>query len=223
MSADGVRVSPQGFHWRLDLSRRQVWTVDVDLSVAVGTRWIERQHHSPNMDRAEKRNEEWLASRPRLRSPDRTLNAAYERSLADIAALRLHDPAGRRRPVVAAGAPWYMTLFGRDALITAYMALPIDTDLALGVLDALAELQGEQVNAETEEEPGRIVHETRQLNLASITLTRHGTYFGAADATPLFVVLLGRADPLGDAPCRPRATRRPRRPCAGVDGGLRRP
>jgi glycogen debranching enzyme len=84
-----------------------------------------------------------------------------------------------------------MTLFGRDALITAYMALPVDRDMALGVLEVLAELQGVGTDSTTEEEPGRIVHETRQLGLDGISLTRHGLYYGSADATPLFVVLLG--------------------------------
>ena len=78
--------------------------------------------------------------------PTGSSSAAYDRSIEDIGALRLHDPTGRRRPVIAAGAPWYMTLFGRDALISAYMALPIDPTLAIGVLEALAELQGREID-----------------------------------------------------------------------------
>ncbi len=61
-------------------------------------------------------------------------------------------------PVIAAGAPWFMTLFGRDSLIASYMSLVVDPTLALGVLDALAELQGRAVDARTEEQPGRVVH-----------------------------------------------------------------
>jgi glycogen debranching enzyme len=125
-----------------------------------------------------------------MRTTDGRLAEAYARSIEDLAALRLHDPAGERRPVLAAGAPWYMALFGRDALITAYMALPIDRALALGVLEALAELQGSVVDENTEEEPGRIVHETRYLGAERITLTGHSAYYGSIDATPLFVVLL---------------------------------
>ena len=123
--------------------------------------------------------------------PTGSSSAAYDRSIEDIGALRLHDPTGRHRPVIAAGAPWYMTLFGRDALISSYMSLPIDPTLAIGVLEALAELQGREVDLVTEEEPGRIMHETRYLGVDAPTLTGGSTYYGSADATPLFVVLLG--------------------------------
>ena len=140
---------------------------------------------------AARRNQDWLSGRPRLRTTDGRLAEAYDRSIEDLAALRLHDPEGERRPVLAAGAPWYMALFGRDALIAAYMALPIDRDLALGVLEALAELQGTEVDLATEEQPGRIVHETRYLGAERINLTGHSAYYGSIDATPLFVVLLG--------------------------------
>ena len=67
------------------------------------------------------------------------------------------DPDGL--PVVAAGAPWFMTLFGRDSLLTAYMAPLVDHDLALGVLETLARHQGPRVDPATEEQPGRILHE----------------------------------------------------------------
>ena len=135
--------------------------------------------------------EEWMAARPRLRTTDGRLAESYARAIEDLAALRLHDPEEIRRPVLAAGAPWYMALFGRDALISAYMALPIDRQLSLGVLEALAELQGEDVDPATEEQPGRIVHETRFLGAERINLTGHSAYYGSIDATPLFVMMLG--------------------------------
>jgi glycogen debranching enzyme len=84
-----------------------------------------------------------------------------------------------------------MTLFGRDALISSYMCLPIDPTLAMGVLEALGELQGREVDPHTEEEPGRIMHETRYLGVDEPTLTGGSTYFGSVDATPLYVILLG--------------------------------
>ena len=190
---DGVdaEISPHGFRWTVHLDRHEVCAVKFDLTVALGGRWIERRDHHPSLPNATARNRHWLASVPKLRTLDRKLGAAYDRSIADIGALRLHDPTGHHRPVIAAGAPWYMTLFGRDALISAYMALPIDPSLALGVLQALAELQGTVVDNATEEEPGRIMHETRYLGVDAPTLTGGSTYYGSVDATPLFVVLLG--------------------------------
>ena len=116
-----------------------------------------------------------------------------------------------------------MTLFGRDALISAYMTLPIDPALAIGVLEALAELQGREIDAYSEEEPGRIMHETRYLGVDAPTLTGGSTYYGSADATPLFVMLLGELSRwgLGEESLRellPHADR-----ALDVDGPVRRP
>jgi glycogen debranching enzyme len=189
--ADHTVATAKGFAWTVTLDRHQTATVHFDLAVAIGERWIERADHHPSVPDAAARNRRWFSAAPRLRTLDRTLGAAYEQSLLDIGALRLHDPTGRHRPVIAAGAPWYMALFGRDALLAAYMALPIDPTLALGVLQALGELQGTKVDPLSEEEPGRIMHETRQLDVISPTLTGGSTYYGSVDATPLYVVLLG--------------------------------
>ena len=93
--------------------------------------------------------------------------------------------------MIAAGAPWFMTLFGRDSLLTSWMLLPLDMSLALGTLRTLASLQGERDNPLTEEEPGRILHETRSGRDASLALGGGSVYYGTADATPLFVMLLG--------------------------------
>jgi glycogen debranching enzyme len=101
---------------------------------------------------------------------------------------------------VAAGAPWFMALFGRDSLLSSFMALPLDPALTVGTLRALARLQGTKVDPDTEEEPGRILHETR-LGL-SFPLARGGqsVYYGTADATPLFVAVLGEVARWGIAP-----------------------
>jgi glycogen debranching enzyme len=186
-----VQATARGFTWAVHLAEHEACIVDLDLTVALGDEWIEQRHHHPSLPDATARHRQWLLSAPKLRTVDRKLSAAFDRSISDIAALRLHDPTGRHRAVIAAGAPWYMTLFGRDALISAYMALPIDPTLALGVLQALAELQGEKVDLTTEEQPGRIMHETRNLGVDAATLTGGSTYYGSVDATPLFVVLLG--------------------------------
>ena len=191
MEGADATASTRGFLWAVHLDRHEVCTVQFDLTVALGDEWIEQRHHHPSLPNAAARNRHWSASVPKLRTVDRKLSAAYDRSIADIGALRLHDPTGRHRPVIAAGAPWYMTLFGRDALISAYMALPIDPSLALGVLQALAELQGRVEDPVSEEQPGRIMHETRYLGVDAPTLTGGSTYYGSADASPLFVVLLG--------------------------------
>ena len=84
----------------------------------------------------------WRSSVPSVVSLDPRLPAAVDQALADLAALRIVDRAHPDRAVVAAGAPWFMTLFGRDSLLTAWMTLPFDGSLAGGVLASLADLQG---------------------------------------------------------------------------------
>src|SRR5207237_4678794 len=102
-------------------------------------------------------------------------------SAEDLGALRIFDPDYPERAVVAAGAPWFMTLFGRDSLITAWMALLVDPDLALGVLQTLARFQGEKVDPRYDEEPGKILHEMRFGGAASLWLGGGQVYSGTAE------------------------------------------
>ncbi|MCU1429874.1 MAG: Amylo-alpha,6-glucosidase [Actinomycetia bacterium] len=137
------------------------------------------------------RLETWRRRLPKVTTDHDDFRALLERSTEDLAALRIFDPEHPERAVVAAGAPWFMTLFGRDSLITSWMTMLIDPDLALGTLETLARFQGKEVNPVTEEEPGRILHEMRFGETASLTLGGGRVYYGTADATPLFVMLLG--------------------------------
>lgn len=131
----------------------------------------------------------------------RTGNPSIERSLIrshdDIGALRIVDPLHPDRMVVAAGAPWFMALFGRDALLSSCMVLPVDATLALGTLQTLADRQGTKVDPVTEEQPGRILHEVRLDVGTGLALGGRSVYYGTADATPLFVTLLGEASRWG--------------------------
>ena len=130
-------------------------------------------------------------SAPRLETVSAELGPILARSLEDLRALRVVDPVDPAVSAVVAGAPWFMALFGRDALLSSYMALPLDGSLLVGALRVLARHQGTRVNPPTEEEPGRILHETRLGT--SFPLTRGGgrVYYGTVDATPLFVMMVG--------------------------------
>jgi glycogen debranching enzyme len=137
---------------------------------------------------------EWRRRSPLLITSDDRLANTFATSTEDVGSLRIFGRGRAEKEdhvVMAAGAPWFMTLFGRDSLITAWMLLPLDLSLALGTLRTLASLQGERVNPLTEEEPGRILHETRSGRDASLALGGGSVYYGTADATPLFVMLLG--------------------------------
>ncbi len=117
------------------------------------------------------------------------LAQVLRRTESDLGALLIHDTGGKRW-YVAAGAPWFMTLFGRDSLLTAWMALPLDVDLSIGTLRLLARAQGRREDPVTEEQPGRILHEVRR-GPASEDVLGGSVYYGSIDATPLFVMLLG--------------------------------
>jgi glycogen debranching enzyme len=138
-----------------------------------------------------KRLRKWRRRGPQVRTADPNLAAVLDRSVEDLGALRIFDPEHPRRPVVAAGAPWFMALFGRDSLLTAWMLLPWDASLAAGTLQTLASWQGAEVDAASEEEPGRILHEVRWGPASAFALGGRKAYYGTADATPLFVMLLG--------------------------------
>src|SRR5262249_56884177 len=134
--------------------------------------------------------EEWRAGRPVVTSDDDQFRALLERSTSDLAGLRIFDPEYPDRAVVAAGAPWFMTLFGRDSLITSWMTMLVDPDLALGTLQTLARFQGAEGDPRTEEEPGRILHEMRFGETASLALGGGRLYSGTVHAAPLFVMLV---------------------------------
>jgi glycogen debranching enzyme len=133
----------------------------------------------------------WRQGSPRVWAADQDLLRTLRRSEQDLGALRIFDPEHPEVAAVAAGAPWFMALFGRDSLLTAYMTLPIDPQLALGTLQTLARFQGTKYDPLTEEQPGRILHEMRFGVEAALALGGGAIYYGTADATPLFVVLLG--------------------------------
>jgi glycogen debranching enzyme len=134
----------------------------------------------------------WRSAVPTVVSLDPRLPAAVDQALADLAALRIVDRAHPDRPIVAAGAPWFMTLFGRDSLLTAWMTLPFDGSLAGGVLASLADLQGREDDPGSEEQPGRILHELRRHG-GNGAFSSRNRYYGTVDATPLFVGLTAEA------------------------------
>ncbi|UZX02077.1 amylo-alpha-1,6-glucosidase [Arthrobacter sp. CDRTa11] len=143
------------------------------------------------------RRQEWVAKIPVLHMGNRSIERTLRRSYDDLGALRIEDPNHPERVVVAAGAPWFMTLFGRDSLLASEMALPVDPSLALGTLQTLADRQGTVVDPMSEEEPGKILHEVRLDVSSGLSLGGKSVYYGSVDATPLFVVVLGSASRYG--------------------------
>ncbi|GAA3063930.1 amylo-alpha-1,6-glucosidase [Streptomyces glomeratus] len=134
------------------------------------------------------------------------LATACARGLSDLASLQVPatGPDGEELLVPAAGAPWFLALLGRDALLTSLFALPYRPRLAAATLPALAATQATEVNTRSVAQPGKIVHEVRHGELAHFGQVPYGRYYGSVDATPLFLVLLGAyVEQTGDvAPAR---------------------
>jgi glycogen debranching enzyme len=128
----------------------------------------------------------WTLRVPRVRGGWESLRRAFDRSIDDLGALRMRS-GDNRHPLFAAGMPWFMTVFGRDTAITSLQTLLLGPELAVGALEALAELQATEEDPEIDAEPGKIVHEVRHGRAAETWFPR---YYGSIDSTPLFLVLL---------------------------------
>jgi glycogen debranching enzyme len=136
----------------------------------------------------------FLAAAPAIETDWDALEHVYKRSLVDLAALRFESPLFPGSSLPAAGLPWFMTVFGRDSLIASLQALPFTPELAETTLKVLAARQGAKVDDFRDEEPGKILHEIRFGELTHFGERPHSPYFGTADATPLFLVLLDEYD-----------------------------
>ena len=179
-----IRIQPHG-QWRTEID-----VVTVQMGLPARAEDNKRRSTSAQPSARERDLQRWMSSAPRLESDWDWLKVTYNRSLVDLAALRFSPRSLPGQSLPAAGLPWFMTMFGRDSIFTSLQALPFTPDLAATTLRALAERQGTRIDDFREEEPGRILHEMRFGEMTAFEERPHSPYFGAADATPLFVVLL---------------------------------
>ena len=134
---------------------------------------------------------DWQAQAMRLETGHDGFQALYRQSVDDLAALRLPLPGtGPAHFVPAAGIPWFAALFGRDSLITAAQTVLIYPDFARGALEVLGRWQATETDDERDMQPGKILHELRQGELAHLGLNPYRPYYGTADATLLYPILL---------------------------------
>ena len=176
-----------GLRWQLDPAVGEVWELTLTFTPA--------ELAGDRMPVTE------MASRASLEvvTDDHRWSRAVRGAVDDLAALRVQ--MGDER-YTAAGAPWFMALFGRDALLTAYAALPLGTDPVLDTLEALARRQGRRHDTRSLEQPGRILHELRTGSQGVFGLEPGEAYYGTTDATPLFVWVLAEAARWGADPDR---------------------
>jgi glycogen debranching enzyme len=178
-TGDGIRMT-----WQVEVPPRGMASVSFELAAT----------DSAAVVSAAPGGRPWTA--PETSGGDDRLTRWLTRALDDLDALRLVTSG--RDQFFAAGAPWFFTLFGRDALWAARMTLPLGTEMAAGTLRALASLQGAADDVETAEQPGKIPHELRRAPATHADgMTLPPLYYGTVDATPLWVCLLADAHDAG--------------------------
>jgi glycogen debranching enzyme len=180
------RLDGNAMIFSLALESHQSWDLSVDVLP-----WLEEDLETLELLDDERETvgdvvAAWTLRVPRVRGGWESLRRAFDRSIADLAALRMRT-GEYRRPLFAAGMPWFMTVFGRDTAITSLQTLLLGPEIAIGALEALTDLQAEVEDPTIDAEPGKIVHEVREGRCAEMWFPR---YYGSIDSTPLYLVLL---------------------------------
>jgi glycogen debranching enzyme len=190
-----ARFDREGFAFTVHLEPNEQWGTAIDVNtcaIGPGGRDLRMGLRAHGAERAALQHdlEEWVAKAPKVNSEHGRVSATYRRSLIDLAALRFSPLSLGGQTLPAAGLPWFMTMFGRDSILTCLQVLPFAPELSKTTLRILGGLQGTRFDDFREEDPGRILHEMRYGETAAFEEQPHSPYYGSVDATPLFVVLL---------------------------------
>lgn len=188
-----MAIDDRGLRFTVHLEPHSEWTTCIDVLTAhafeLHTK-VKYGHGDDDAHPIEGDLARWRAQAPQLKTSCRPIERAYERSIADLAALRFVTRLWPDNALPAAGLPWFMTVFGRDSIITSLQSMPYVPKLAEATLRVLGTWQGTAQDDFREEEPGKILHEMRYGELTAFEERPHSPYFGAADSTPLYLVLL---------------------------------
>jgi glycogen debranching enzyme len=189
------RVQRDRATFQVKLKPRETWSLCVDIApVADGKRWpplLRCNSFHAHAGKMPMSLEEWLADSPHLEADDDDIAQTYGQSLLDIAALRIRpDDVRVKWAMPGGGLPWFMTVFGRDSLITAYETMPFHQEMGQATLEALAALQSTEWDNFRDAEPGKIMHELRRGTLAHLGRIPHTPYYGTHDATMLWLIVL---------------------------------
>jgi glycogen debranching enzyme len=175
-----------GATWPVELASREQWELVVEVLLKVRAGGTSLPVFGDELAHVRDSLAAWHLRVPQVNASWDTLGQAFRRSVSDLAALRMRAD-GDVGMLPAAGMPWFMTVFGRDTVITCLQTLIFGPELARTALRALASLQSTDDDPSHDAEPGKIVHEVRTGKAAVNWFSR---YYGTVDATPLFLVLL---------------------------------
>ena len=191
-------VRPDGFTFKVKIPAQSSWSVSFDVA-ARGRRAdiedVERPRQtSAALDATLSRGlTEWMANAPRLVATWEPMHKIYRRCLVDLAALRFESGIAPGF-LPAAGLPWFMAAFGRDSLLTSFQSLAFVPELSAATLRALGALQARNEDPFRDSEPGKILHEIRLGEMTAFEQRPQSPYYGAADSTMLFLILLEEYD-----------------------------
>ncbi len=193
-SAAATRIDDEGLAWTIDLPARGTWTCELHVPLTLGPRELQPTHAGFGDVFGSESNDPinaWLDDLPQLETDSHLLGEVVGRTARDLVALRIEaEYEDQTLMLPAAGLPWFLTLFGRDTLLTAYQTVAFGPRLARGALLALAYFQATTSDDFRDMEPGKILHELRMGELTQLGLKPHRPYYGSADATPLWLILL---------------------------------
>lgn len=174
--------------FRLGLASRGEETLEVIVALESGAEVPRVLGFGSALEKSTATQEAQRSRCARIETSNEELDEWLNRSFSDLLMMVTETPHGL---YPYAGVPWFSTAFGRDGILTAYETLWIDPTLSRGVLSFLAATQAREIIPEQDAEPGKIVHELRQGEMAALGEVPFGRYYGTIDATPLFVVLAG--------------------------------
>jgi glycogen debranching enzyme len=188
---DELRIDGDIVHatFRLRLGANQTRLVGMTIDAIIGETARPPTEFDVAVHELRRSYEDWERASTQLITDNEQFNELLDRSLRDLRALYTVTPEGG---VLAAGIPWYVTLFGRDALIASHQILSINPRPAREALQLLASHQGDRIDDWRDEEPGKILHEVRQGELARAGIVPHTPYYGSVDSTPWFLILLAQ-------------------------------
>jgi glycogen debranching enzyme len=172
--------------FRMQLSPYQTKLIGFSIEPKVGDEVATTSDFDHAVHDLRRSYEAWEGDSTQIVTDNELFNELLDRSLRDLRALNTDLDGGS---ILAAGIPWYVTVFGRDALIAAHQLLMINPRPARDALELLAAKQGTQVDDWRDEQPGKILHEIRHGELANAGIVPHTPYFGSVDSTPWFVIL----------------------------------
>lgn len=178
-------VSAQGVVYRFALRHRESTSFRVTITV---NNVKPAASFTTSFDGLTRDYRQWMRDCTQVQSPNEFFESVVSRCLTDIRLLQSGTP---EEYYVAAGIPWFATLFGRDLLITSLQLLPFNSSVARRALSLLARYQGSRVDPWRDEEPGKILHELRLGEMARLDEVPFTPYYGSVDSTPLFLLLAG--------------------------------